>query len=182
MTCVVAVEHKGKVFMAADSLMSDGENCWVVREPKCWRHHSEFVIGVAGMSRAIAALRLHLDPPSVPRRGVERWVGVDLIAALDRAFKLAAIGVPGEAAGEIPERFPCEILVGVAGRVWSIDPSGYHCSTNDGHAATGTGHAWAMGSLDATTGQAPKTRLRAALAAAEAHSVYVRRPFRYTSI
>lgn len=180
MTCIVGIEHAGRVWLGGDSLLSEDEGaCLLVAEPKVFRRaDGRVVIGAAGSCR-FAALLQHVIPlDRLPESSddVDRWVHVDLAGELADAIR-GDDGVynhrdDGDDAKGIA-------LVGVFGKLYALhgDLTAYRPAA--GHYAVGAGVDAALTSLAGSGRIAPGPRLRRALEAAEAANNTVRRPFNY---
>lgn len=172
MTCVVGIEVDGGVLLGADSIASNGVDACIRCDRKLIRL-GPYAFGFTTSWRMGDILRYHVVLPSPPRSGLHRHLVTKVIPAVREAFK-----VHGWAAKE-PEAPGGEFLVGVHGSLFTVHADFQVARSAHGYAAVGYGASPALGALCATSEYEPRVRARAALEAAERHTVYVRRPWRF---
>lgn len=65
MTCIVGIEHDGKVYLGSDSISIEGWNKRVVTEPKCFKHmhNEEFIFGYTSSFRFGQLIQYSFVPP-----------------------------------------------------------------------------------------------------------------------
>lgn len=141
MTAIAALSHRGRVYLAGDSLLSDEahDRRSYVRTPKVWRA-GPVVVGVAGSVDYLAAL----GRVQWPARVEESWSRVR--DALD-------------AARVSPEEG--EAVLGQAGALWSL--SSALVPLHGPIAAAGSGAAYVLGSLSSSRDRDPAARVREAV-------------------
>ncbi len=157
MTAVAGIAHRGRVWLLADTSVSDGEALSNSALPKV-RRVGGYVYGVSGDCRACdVAVRWALprwdgEPP-------REWV-VDALAPVVRQ----RLRDCGERGAEL------ELLLGVGGVLLSLDSSLAVTVWPDGYGAIGSGAQVALGALFATRSWPGRvSRLRVAIQAAERH-------------
>lgn len=175
MTCIVALEARGRVYMASDTFGSNGHTGATYEAPKTFRNGSA-LIGVCGSYRMMQLLQYALVVPEVSLSwDVDRWVALDLMPAIRTAFM--AHGWDRVAEGRARGG---SFLFAIAGRCYEIQSDYSFLRSSAGEYAIGSGTYHALGSLHSTRDWAkPKRRLSAALAASAEHVVSVAGPFHF---
>lgn len=172
MTAIVGLVQGGSVYIGGDSA---GANSWQLRirsDTKVFRN-GPYLMGFTTSFRMGQLIRYGLTPPK-PKGNLERFMATTFIDAIRDCLKTG-----GWARKESEREEGGTFLVGVAGRLFTVE-SDYQVGENvDGYAAVGSGDDAAMGALYATahTDLGPRKRVRLALAAAERFSSGVRAPF-----
>lgn len=187
MTCIVGIEHQGKVWMGADSAYSDGrlQGLLAADSPKIWRAGAH-VVGVAGSARVADILRFQMTWPEPPARGllgyVVRFVVPKIRTALRRGGRMQQEhdhqGGYGAEGGDVSNM---AIMLAVNGKLFTIEDDFQVNHARGGYDAIGSGEPVALGALHASKGLEPRSRLKMALVAAEMHTCGVRRPWRMLS-
>lgn len=179
MTTIAAVVHAGRVYMGGDSACTEDGSVWLTAQSKCFRL-GPMVVGIVGYSswedalRGITGLRPFSGPPDV-------WLREEFAPRVREAVESY---VP-----EGEERDQSEALVGFAGKLWQLEPTGAVWPIAGSWTAFGAGADAARAVLRYTARRAvraalkltPRDRLAAALEAAEALTEGTRKPFRYVS-
>ncbi len=181
MTCIVGIETRDGVVMGGDSCTSDGYSLHSMAGAKVFRV-GRYVFGVAGSGRVSDLVRYAVALPDPPQRGLHRFLVRLVVPLLRKAASKGGhmlIGSPAHSDGPGGgDALDSAILVGVRGRLFTIGGDFCVDDHREGYTAAGSGAMVALGSLHSTAGRAPRTRVRMALEAAEAHAEGVRRPFR----
>lgn len=167
MTCIIALEVDGGVWIGSDAWLGDGATVDRVSAPKVHRA-GPWVVGYAGIAGHAQAVLDHLEVGVRSKRAHDAWIR----AVFRRAAKAALASLPSDDDG-----LQAVFLVLVDGRVWSVDGSCAVTRSAHGYAAIGAGAAVALGALHATAGKEPRKRILAALHAAAAHADGVAPPF-----
>lgn len=173
MTCIVALEVNGKVYMGSDTFGSNGHTGGTNEAPKTFRNGSA-MIGYTSSFRMGQILQYGLVVPEESLSwDIDKWVAMDLMPAIRAAF--AAHGwdrlTEGRAKGG-------SFLFAIRGRCYEIQSDYSFLRSVNGEYAVGSGEDYALGSLHSTRGWTdPEARVEAALAAAAAHVVSVDGPF-----
>ena len=169
MTCIVGVEHEGRVWLGADSLVSVGDDAIESSAiPKVWESGS-FVFGAAGLGLFSQILRKVCLPAATPQT-VTGVVTSELPRLIRQAISEA------DASAEADGQF--NLLVGGYGHLFQVDGLGHVSRSRHGYSAIGSGAPFGLAALGATTGD-PKRRLKKALKLAEQHCAWVRRPWSF---
>lgn len=174
MTAIVAISHNGRVFMGADSLVSDDNYAACqLRDPKVFTRSDGIVAGFCGSLRFGQIIAL----TAFPRRGpnLDLWVRQDVCKALrqaakDQDFKLGSNISEGDD--------DSEGIIGVDGEIYVLDVGAVAWRSADAYAAVGSGKDVALGSLYTSKGS-PRRRLTVALEAAAAYTSNVRAPWTF---
>ncbi|MBN2196600.1 MAG: hypothetical protein JW751_27555 [Polyangiaceae bacterium] len=173
MTCVVGLEHGGLVYIGADSAAVSRERLRIRSDPKAFRV-GPYVMGFTTSFRMGDVLRYSFVPPDPPSRGLERFMATAFVNTARAAFKEA--GIANSTSGvESCGAF----LVGVRGRLFTVESDYQVGVERAGFHAVGSGDQVALGALFASrNAKDPRSRVRMALAAAERFTSDVRRPWR----
>lgn len=174
MTCIVGVAHKGKVFIGGDSAGVAGLRICSRADSKVFVN-GEFVMGFTSSFRMGQLLRYKLSPPKRHQDDdLMKYMVTEFVDAVRHCLK------SGGYAGKTNEvESGGTFLVGVAGRLFSIESDYQVAEHHFDYHAVGCGGELAMGALAATqdTVKDPEKRIALALAAAERHSAGVSAPF-----
>jgi ATP-dependent protease HslVU (ClpYQ) peptidase subunit len=177
-TCVAGIAERGAVYLGADSIAIGGYAMDVRATPKVFRHGA-FLIGCAGSFRVADVIRYRFEPPPLTRDDLHRYLATAFVDALRDVLKGHGVAVVENNA----EESPAEILVGVRGRLFTIDDDLHVGESCHGFAAVGCGRDLALGALYALGSRGtPRRRLTTALTAAESFSAGVRSPFTFATI
>lgn len=173
MTCIVALEANGKVYMGSDTFGSNGYTGATYEAPKTF-HNGSALIGICGSYRMGQLLQYALVVPEETLTwDIDRWIALDLMPAIRTAFDAHGWDRlnEGRAKGGA-------FLFAISGRCYEIQSDYSFLRSVNGEYAIGSGEYHARGSLHATRDWAkPKKRVAAALAAAAEHVVSVDGPF-----
>lgn len=160
MTCIAALETPRGVWVAWDSRLSDDDGTADQHGQKVWTCPGPMAIGAAGDAAPTQRL-MYADAPVPPAVGeLERWACVTLPPWLEEHD---AKGTP--------------LLLAVRACVLVVDSHGFAWRSEHGYAAIGSGAAYALGALAASSGN-PQHRVEAAVRAACRHHVTCAPPVR----
>lgn len=184
MTCIVAIAQNGTVYMGSDHAASDDKSGWIIprKEPKCFKA-GQYGIAFTDSFRMGQILQYNWTPPKyTPTKtnsGLDKFMRTKFIDSVKQAFKdngFGTIGGSDEDTGGI-------FIVGVEGRVFTIDEDFHVGESVHNFMAEGSGGQLALGALWATRNQKnPKMRIKAALEAAAEFNMAVAPPFTYIQI
>ena len=171
MTCIVGLEHDGRITIGGDAAAVEGMRISQRMDPKVFRV-GPYIIGFSDSFRMGQLLRFSLDVPEQASTSDDFehlcTVFVDAVRHCLREGGFAKQS-EGEESGGV-------FLVGYRGALYCIDED-YHVGRSaHGYEAIGCGEEFALGSLASTTGNA-KSRILKALEAAALHSTGVCEPF-----
>ncbi|SDS34139.1 hypothetical protein [Actinoplanes derwentensis] len=172
MTAIVGLARGDAVYIGGDSAGTSGWNLSVRADPKVFRN-KQYLFGFTSSFRMGQLIRYSLDLPT-PKGDLDRFMVTKFIDGLRDCLKSG-----GYARKEEEQELGGTFLVGVRGRLYTIQDDYQVGSAADGYAAVGCGDQIALGALYATAGRGvrPKARVRLALSAAERFSAGVRGPF-----
>lgn len=170
MTCIVGLTHKGKVYIGADSLGSNGFTKEVRNEHKVFEN-GEFLIGCSGSIRMMNILQWRFSPPTFKEGdNLHRFMCVEFIDSMRKCFVNS-----GYCKSDEVWEFSSELLVGVGGKLFKIEAD-FQVAELD-FTATGSGEYHALGSLYSSSRKKPVKCLVEALECAEHFVTSVQRPF-----
>ena len=173
MTCIVGIEHKGRVWLGGDSAGVAGLSITQRADAKVFTN-GPFVMGFTSSFRMGQILRWKLEPPAPPEDNdyLECFMSTDFVTAVR-----TCLADNGWMAKKNEREEGGTFLVGVNGTLFCVESDFQVGLSHDGYMAVGCGDDLALGALHATVGRSPAYRLKAALLAAEHHSAGVSGPF-----
>lgn len=172
MTCIVGVEHAGKVYIGGDSAGVVGLDVSVRADEKVFRRGS-YVFGFTSSFRMGQILRYCGKLPRPFGTDLHKFMCTVFVDSLVRLFKKYRFGT---------EKKGGTFLVGVNGSLFEIQSDFQVAKSVDSFTAIGCGDMIALGSLYATrTWKDPNKRIMNALSASERYSGGVCSPFRVVS-
>jgi 20S proteasome alpha/beta subunit len=161
MTVIAGVAHNGKVYMASDRGMSDKGFIGSILTPKI-RKVGPLLIGYSG-SQGAGQLTHYVNYPEPKYDNLEAWMRIEFCEAVQKASDLFKIDINTEENG-------ADLLVGVGGHLYEVTTEDWSVSEY-AYIATGSGYAYAIGSLFTTQDwENPRERVREAVKAAIKHS------------
>lgn len=175
MTCIVAVEHEGKIWMGGDSAASREEDI-VCRSNEKVFINGEFIIGFSGSFRIGQLLQYAFKPQKQSRNQTDmEYMVVDFIDSLRRLCRDKGL-LMEEKEGEAHDS---EFLVGYRGRIYVIESDFHVGRPIDSYAACGSGASYAMGAMYVLNEQliSPEEKIHEALSASAKYCTGVREPF-----
>lgn len=176
LTCIVALEYNNRVYIGGDSAGVAGYDLTVRADEKVFTN-GEYVMGFTSSFRMGQLLRYAFDPPEPPEdpAKMDRFLVVDFIDEIRECFRDGGYGKIQEGEHQRGGTF----LVGVRGKLYTIDSDFQVGKPSDGYAAAGCGETYALGSLHASAQKMkdPKARVRLALESAAYFSAGVCGPF-----
>ena len=185
MTCIVAIAQNGVVYMASDHAASDDKTGWILarKEPKVFKV-GQYGVAFTDSFRMGQILQYMWTPPKyTPTKtnsGLDKLMRTKFIDSVKTAFKDNGYGSVGSASEEDTGGI---FIVGVEGRIFTIDED-FHVGENIvNYMAEGSGGMVALGALYATKNQKnPRLRLKAALEAATEFNMSVSAPYTYIQV
>jgi ATP-dependent protease HslVU (ClpYQ) peptidase subunit len=181
-TCIVGVQHEGKVWIGGDSAGVAGTSIQTRADEKVFTR-PPFVMGFAGSFRMGQLLRYNAElsvpsPDEVPDRDLDAFMVSIFVEECRKTLRKGghtAVENNTEAIGGL-------FLVGIRGVLYTIDCDYQIGRTRDGYQAIGCGEDLALGALHGTRLDAqwmrPRHRITLALEAAAHHSAGVCKPFK----
>lgn len=167
MTCIAAVQHRGKVWMGGDSAGTSMNFNQVSRGDKKVFINGKFIIGFSGSFRMGQLLAHKLEIPNqASGKSDMAFLIDDFMNSVKKALNI------GEA--DLEPYF----LFGYKGKLYEVQGDFQVGIPRSGYAAIGSGGDLAMGALHASQHvRNPERRILSALEAAEAGNAAVRSPF-----
>lgn len=183
MTCIAAVVHNRNVYMGADSCVTAGDELLVMRLQKAWNPLPGVVVGAAGDLEFLELLRDVRWPGSFPERCVSSFLRQEIGAAVRTAARECGYDFGMGEDDDDASTVSGDYIIGVHGRLFRASNAGAFVEVREAWAAIGTGGASARAVLYHTRRSKadPRTRLKAALEAAEHYSSSVQRPWVWAS-
>jgi len=180
MTCIVALESGGKVWMGGDSASTAGSDLNLIVHPKVFVVN-DFLIGYTTSFRMGQLLQYCMPYPENQCNGDDmRYMVAQFIPAVQAAFKSAGFS---EVDNNV-ERGGC-FLVGYHGLIYSIYNDFQVTRHAGGFMAFGAGESYALGALaalDTMRQNDPESAIRNALVISERYCSAVRGPFCVVSL
>ena len=175
MTCIVGVEHQGRVWIGADALITD--SYWTkdrAAHPKVFQG-GEFLIGWSGSVRMGQLLQYALTVPArLPEQSEHGYLCTTFVDAVRDCLRAGGNQIVKDEAAAADGRF----LLGYAGALYAVAQDYQVFHSRRGYAACGGGATYALGSLHATAKNPdPEERIRLALDAASTFSADCGGPF-----
>lgn len=148
MTTIAAVRGDGWVVVGYDSRVSDEDAGRVYTLPAGQGkvvQKGDYLIGVAGNVRGLNVIAHVFTPPPLPakRTSMDKFMTSVFVPALMKCFLENAVGKERDS--------ECTLLVAVRGEVYEIGGEFDWCRDERGVYAVGSGGAFALGALYATT-------------------------------
>lgn len=173
MTCIIGLQHEGRVYIGGDTLATFGWEAAQLSDGKVFRS-GDFIIGVAGDIRFLDLVRYAFDTPVDPNKIYDmRYMVRDFVPALRTLLKdSGAMGKNDE-----KDSAGSHMLVGVCGQLYHITSSFSVTTRTEGFNCIGSGDAYALGAMEALKGLPPKERILRALEISAKFSIGVREPF-----
>jgi ATP-dependent protease HslVU (ClpYQ) peptidase subunit len=144
MTTIAGLEHQGKIYMAADSLICSGQMMQELQDEKVFQR-GDILFGVTGSAVLIAAVRYQFNiPKPLPAQPIREYLATTFITDLRYCLESAKCIDPDNA-----NYFPGTILIGYCGKLYKIDESYALFAITDPYTATGSGRDYALATLEA---------------------------------
>lgn len=171
--------------MGSDHAASDDKTGWILsrKEPKCFKV-GQYAVAFTDSFRMGQILQYSWTPPKyTPTKtnsGLDKFMRTKFIESVKQAFKDGGYGSIGSSSDEDTGGI---FIVGLEGRIFTIDED-FHVGENVvNYMAEGSGGQIALGALHATKNQKnPKLRIKAALEAATEFNMAVSAPYTYIQV
>lgn len=173
MTCIVGVEHRGRVVIGGDSAGVAGHSLQVRADAKVFRN-GPYVMGFTTSFRMGQLLRYAFKAPEPPADPGELY-GFMVTRFVDDVRKCLKDGGFLTKSSEVESGGT--FLVGVRGSLFLVGSDFQIGQTAYGYDAVGCGQDLALGALHATRDRGARYRVETALSAAAAHSAGVSGPY-----
>lgn len=184
MTCIVAIEHHGDIYVGGDSAAIDDAATEIrsradekVFIKSCFEFHDQrMIIGFAGSFRVGQLLRYSLEIPEHKKQYSDmEYLVVDFIDSIRSMQKDKGSLIKVD---ELEEH-DSELIVGYKGKIYIVESDFQVGRLIENYAACGTGAQTALGALYATKNIkiSPEERVKLALSASVEYTPGVREPF-----
>lgn len=171
MTCIVAIAHKGVVYMGGDSAGIAGLNLIHRADAKVFIN-GDFIIGSTTSFRMHQLLQYSFKPPKQTVKDDMAYMVTDFVDAVRKCFAAGGFGRIKSDENNEGGTF----LVGYRGNIYRIEGDFQVGQAYNAFDSVGCGALTALGSLYSSKG-APKKRIKLALEAASKFSAGVHAPF-----
>lgn len=177
MTCIVAITDGKRTVMGGDSAASfpDNTEIYDFATGKIFST-GEYLVGVCGSYRSGQVAQYEMEWPEPPEPGadLDRFMACEITGRLLETFKKAAHEPNSKAL----------LLIALRGRLFVTGSDNSAVRLRVPWTAIGSGRLPAYGALHALAGAelSLEDKVRAALAAAQAHTANVREPFHLLSV
>ncbi len=179
MTCIAAITDRTIVWMGGDSAGVSGSNLEIRDDPKVFKREDKskniWVFGFTVSFRMGQLIRYDLELPELGRddeQNIHRFMVKKFVPAIRKCLAEGGWRTKKEDR-EVGGKF----LVGLRGNIFMIDSDYQVGIPSNLFTAIGSGENLALGALFVSDDKLPEERILNALAAAEAFSTGVRRPF-----
>jgi ATP-dependent protease HslVU (ClpYQ) peptidase subunit len=180
-TCIVAIEHEGKVWMGGDSAACKDDYVSSVKNKKVFIV-GDFIIGYSGSFRVGQILEYAFKPPEqdIYSKSDMEYMVIDFVDSLRETLREKGVLLNTEEG----ESHDSEFLVGYHGQIYSIERDFHVGRSVHRYAACGSGMYYALGALHAMDENidSPLLGIEKALSACMAFSTNVRTPFTILSL
>lgn len=171
MTCIVGIQHNGRVLIGGDSAGVAGLSIQVRADAKVFRN-SGYIMGFTSSFRMGQLLRYAFKPPR-PEGDLDAFMATTFVDGVR-----AALREGGWLSTSNEQESGGTFLVGIRGVLYAIESDFQIARTVNGYTAVGCGEDIALGALYATRDvSSPRRRITLALEAAAEHSAGVTAPF-----
>jgi ATP-dependent protease HslVU (ClpYQ) peptidase subunit len=169
MTCIVALEDQGTVYMGADSAATEDDAISLRVNPKIFKI-GKFLIGYCNSFRYGQIIEHYFKPPAQQEKDVMKYMITKFVPELKKVLE-----------NNQYEEKDSSLIIGYDGKIFYIESDWQvgHDTTN--YHAIGAGAPYAFGSLYSTEGE-PFLRIEKALRSAESFCTNVSSPFHYLSL
>ncbi len=168
MTCIVAIEEKGVVYIGGDSAGTAGTSIVIRTDEKVFIN-GPFIMGFTTSFRMGQLLHYKFSPPKQNTNQSDmEYMVTDFIDAAKKCFVDNGFGNNSHGG---------TFLVGYNGHLYTIESDFQVGMSQINYNAVGCGSDIALGSMHSTDGQPPQTRIKKALEAASKFSNGVAPPF-----
>lgn len=179
MTCIIGLEHNGKVYLGCDSQVSFGDTKQSTRLDKIFKR-GEFLFGVAGYPR-IAQILEHSLPliPQTPSQSDISYLCDTFSKSVKNVFDENDIGNKDYDGSHYGSSI---VIFGYRKNLYELDSNYQIIQFSDEFTAIGSGADLALGAMYVLNDLQPKQRILKALEASAYFSIGVSKPFKVMSI
>ena len=142
MTCIIGLEHEGKVYIGCDSISLNGWAKDITAVKKVFRK-GDMLIGIAGNPRQMQLIQYGTTiRPQPDQMGAEEWLVVEVIERIRETFK-----VKGFTENDNGRETGASFLIGYRGKLYSVENGFQLCRSARGYTVMGVGDDFALGAL-----------------------------------
>jgi ATP-dependent protease HslVU (ClpYQ) peptidase subunit len=175
MTCVIGLEHEGKIWLGADSAASRDDEISCRADSKVFQS-GDFLFGFSGSFRIGQLLRYAFKPPKQYNKPDMEYMVVDFIDSLRLLLDEKGTLLKESAS----DHHDSEIIVGFRRKLYLIESDFNISIPFENYVASGSGSAFALGALSVLDNMptiSPALKIESALKASAQHCCSVRAPF-----
>lgn len=176
MTCIVGLEHDGKVYLGGDSIAIEDYSAFLVSDSKVFTIGDQMIMGFCSSYRIGQLLHYGLKlPPHEKGKSDMEYLVIDFVDAMRNLCRDKGVLKKENELEEVDGKF----LVGYKGSLYWIDEDFQVGRGRENYVAVGAGQDIALGSLFSTEKLIadPRERINIALSASAKWSAAVRPPF-----
>jgi ATP-dependent protease HslVU (ClpYQ) peptidase subunit len=178
MTAIVAYAHGSRVYMGADSRVSDGDQHWSIGRSKIVSC-SKALVGFCGDLACLNAAWYHLRVRAPKaRQTADEWTARELVPAMRMAIAAQLGCSPAELPADRPRY---SAVVAVRGTMAMLDGTEVVLPAGDCYACVGSGAPYASAVLASLDRPKPAAAILAALDAASRHDLGCAPPYTYAT-
>ena len=175
MTCIVGMEHNGRVVFGADSQVTNGGIGYTSGPSKVFVING-IVMGYTGPCKVGNILRHRLQPTKPPKRNLDNYISTTLVDLIRSAFNTHGFLEKNNGW----ESTLGNIMIGLHGSIYVMEENFQVLRFQSKYHAIGSGQEIALGSLFSTSHiKTPKKRIEMALKAAANYCTTVGGPFKF---
>lgn len=180
MTCIIAIKHENGVLMGADSLVTTGDECTVLKQKKIFKK-GKYLIGVCGRLRTTSILLGANAPPEINNgnKTTYKFMIREFMPWLRKTMSEAGFERKKD---EVKEMVGSWLIVAIDNEIYHIDTDYSLYQSQLDFSVEGSGAPYAKGVLYQNKNINVKEKIKKALEAAEYFSAGVRRPFYYINL
>lgn len=142
MTCIIGIEHEGKVYIGCDSISLNGWSKDITAVKKVFRK-GDMLIGIAGNPRQMQILQYFvMDMPHLHGTSDEEYLVRAIVEPARVAFRER-----GFTEMQDGRETGASFLIGYRGKLYSVENGFQLCRSERGYAAMGVGDDFALGAL-----------------------------------
>lgn len=176
MTCIIGLEHEGKVFMGADSAWSNGWEWHKTAFQKTFFRNQCFLIGVAGAPRFAQLMQYHLQiTPQSEIMSDEEYMVVHFVGQVRQCVRENGFMQTEDGREHIDEN---RLLVGYKGKCYILESNFQLERRLSGLSAIGSASDYAQAAMVALANMQPMARITRSLEICTEFTPNVRPPFR----
>lgn len=144
MTCIIGLEHQGKVYIGCDSISLNGWAKDITAVKKVFRK-GDMLIGIAGNPRQMQILQYFvMDMPHPASMTDEEYLVRTIVEQARVAFRQC-----GFTETDNGRETGASFLIGYRGKLYSVENGFQLCRSARGYTAMGVGDDFALGALQA---------------------------------